>query len=126
MCTLGSDLGGKLKTEALINPEDRVMVNIKMKYFFILANYQLTLCLFILLLLFQKGVTWEIQWLSAMALLWLQNLTFHEKNCLMTSGIGKPQHLLHGILILIKTFHWHFLQSWNIYNSSSSYGFQSL
>lgn len=54
MCTLVSELWGKLKTEALINPEDRVMVKTKMKYFFILANYQLTLCLFILLLLFFK------------------------------------------------------------------------
>lgn len=65
-------------------------------------------------------------WLSAVALLWLQNLTFHEKSCLMNSGIGNSQHLLHGILNLIETFHWHFLQSWDIYNSSSSYGFQSL
>lgn len=98
MCTLACEFGGKFKTEAQINPEDRVMVKTIKKYFFILANYQLPLCLFILLLCFKKGVTQGMLWLSAVALLWLQNLRFHERSCLVSSGIGKSQHPLHKIL----------------------------
>lgn len=74
------------------------MVKTIVKYFFILANYQLTLCLFILLLFFKKEVTQGMLWLSTGVLLWLQDLTFHERSCLMSSGIGKSQHTLHGIL----------------------------
>lgn len=35
-------------------------------------------------------------WLSAVTLLSLQNLSFHERSCMMSSRMGKSQHLLHG------------------------------
>lgn len=62
-------------------------------------------------------------WLSAVASVWLQNLGFHERSCLVSSGMANP---CMGALLLVENFYGHFLQSWDIYNSSFSHGFQSL
>lgn len=98
------------------------------KSLLMVPNHQCTLCLLILLpfYLFKKGSLGGccgfLQWLRFGSRI----SDFMREAAWWALGLANPSILCTGASLLVENFYGHFLQSWDISNSSFSHGFQSL